>query len=189
MAYVRPYRKWLIVSIIALLFSTLLSLVLPLVIQNLVDDVLIEQNLGRLEPIGRRLAGCVYCASHLQLCASTKPRLSWGNAPSQIYASKVYSHLQSLSLQFFADYRTGEVVSRLTNDVSLLQNAVTTNLVSLLRQAVLLIGASIFLFILDWRLTLIILTGIPIMSLTMVWLGRKIRKAAKASPRCACRVC
>ncbi|MEM7335553.1 MAG: ABC transporter ATP-binding protein, partial [Chloroflexota bacterium] len=93
---------------------------------------------------------------------------------------EVFGHLQSLSLQFFADYRTGEVVSRLTNDVSLLQNAVTSNLVSLLRQAILLVGASIFLFILDWRLTLVILTGVPIMSLTIVWLGRKIRKASRA---------
>ena len=48
LTYVKPYKKWLIISIIALLFSTLLNLVLPLVIQNLVDEVLIDQNLPRL---------------------------------------------------------------------------------------------------------------------------------------------
>ena len=93
---------------------------------------------------------------------------------------KVYSHLQTLSLTYFADHRTGEVVSRLTNDVSLLQNAVTDNLVALLRPVITLIGAAVLLFWLNWRLTLIILTGIPIISLTMVALGRQIRKAAKA---------
>ena len=93
---------------------------------------------------------------------------------------QIYTHLQSLSLKYFADHRTGEVVSRLTNDVSQLQNAVTSNLVALLRQAVTLVGAAVLLFFLNWRLTLIILTGIPIISLTMVFLGRQIRKAAKA---------
>ncbi|MCA9970505.1 MAG: ABC transporter ATP-binding protein, partial [Anaerolineales bacterium] len=93
---------------------------------------------------------------------------------------QVYSHLQSLSLKFYADRRTGEIVSRLTNDVSLLQSAVTSDVVALLRQAVTLVGAAVLLFVLDWRLTLVILGGIPVISLTMVWLGRKIRVASKA---------
>ena len=178
LTYVKPYRKWLTVSIIALLVSTLLNLVLPLVIQNLVDVVLIDKNLPRLNQL----------AIGLLLVFTVQALFSFGHQITLAFVGEraiadirinVFSHLQRLSLQFFADYRTGEVVSRLTNDVSLLQNAVTTNLVSLLRQAVMLVGASVFLFILDWRLTLIILTGIPMMSLTMVWLGRKIRQASK----------
>lgn len=93
---------------------------------------------------------------------------------------QVYSHLQSLSLKYFTDNRTGEIVSRVTNDVVLLQTAVTDNLVALLRQAITLIGAAILLFILDWRLTVIILLGIPFVTLTMVWLGRKIRRESTA---------
>ena len=81
-------------------------------------------------------------------------------------------------LRFYANQRTGSILSRLTNDISLLKDAITTNLTALLRQLITLIGAAVFLFILDWRLTLLILTGIPIMSLTMVYLGRRIRAAA-----------
>lgn len=179
LSYVKPYKKWLIISIIALLFSTLLNLVLPLVIQNLVDVVLIDKNLTRLN----QLAIGLLLVFLVQAVFSFAHQITLAFVGERTIADirvQVFSHLQRLSLKFFADYRTGEVVSRLTNDISLLQTAVTTNIVSLLRQAVLLIGASIFLFILDWRLTLIILTGIPVMSLTMVWLGRKIRKAAKA---------
>ena len=176
--YVKPYRGWFTFSVIALLFSVVLNLVLPLVIQDLVDVVLIDQNLPRLN----QLAIGLVIVFLVQGIFSFMHRLSLAFVGERAIADirvEVYSHLQRLSLRFFADYRTGEVVSRLTNDVSLLQTAVTDNLVALLRQGVTLVGASILLFVLNWRLTLVILTGVPIISLTIVWLGRKIRKAAK----------
>lgn len=178
LGYVRPYRRWLILSIVFLLFSTLLTLVLPLVIQNLVDVVLIDKNLPRLNQLAIFLLGVFL----VQALFSFAHQLSLAYVGERAIADirmAVYQHLQTLSLKFFADNRTGEVISRLTNDVSLLQTAVTGNVVTLLRQAVTLIGAAVFLFILNWRLTLVILTGIPIISLTMVALGRQIRKAAR----------
>jgi subfamily B ATP-binding cassette protein MsbA len=166
-------------SIVMLIVSTLLGLVLPLVVQNLVDVVLIDKNLTRLN----QLAIGLFVVFIVQALFSFAHRLSLAYVGERVIATiriQIYSHLQTLSLKYFADHRTGEVVSRLTNDVSLLQNAVTDNLVALLRQAITLIGAAALLFWLNWRLTLIILTGIPIISLTMVFLGRQIRKAAKA---------
>jgi len=176
--YIKPYRNWMIFSIIALLFSVGLGLILPLVIQNLVDVVLIDKNLPRLN----QLAIGLLVVFIVQSIFSFAHRLSLAYVGERAIADiriQIYSHLQQLSLKFYADYRTGEVVSRLTNDVSLLRAAITDNLVALLRQAVTLIGAAVLLFVLNWRLTLVILTGIPIISLTMVWLGRKIRQAAK----------
>ena len=179
LAYVRPYRRLMTFSIAMLLVSTLLGLILPLVVQNLVDVVLIDKNLTRLN----QLAIGLFVVFLVQAIFSFAHRLTLAFVGEKVIAAiriKVYSHLQTLSLTYFADHRTGEVVSRLTNDVSLLQNAVTDNLVALLRQAITLVGAAVLLFWLNWRLTLIILTGIPIISLTMVALGRQIRKAAKA---------
>ncbi len=179
LVYVRPYRRQMAFSITLLLFSTLLGLVLPLVVQNLVDVVLIDKNLPRLN----QLAIGLFVVFILQAVFSFGHRLSLAFVGEKVIATirvQIYTHLQSLSLKYFADHRTGEVVSRLTNDVSLLQNAVTDNLVALLRQAITLVGAAVLLFWLNWRLTLIILTGIPIISLTMVFLGRQIRKAARA---------
>ncbi|MEZ4591496.1 MAG: ABC transporter ATP-binding protein [Chloroflexota bacterium] len=179
LGYVRPYRNQMIFSIILLLVSTLLGLVLPLVVQNLVDVVLIDKNQERLN----QLAIGLFVVFIVQALFSFGHRLSLAYVGEKVIAQirvQIYTHLQSLSLKYFADHRTGEVVSRLTNDVSQLQTAVTDNLVALLRQAVTLVGAAVLLFFLNWRLTLIILTGIPIISLTMVFLGRKIRTAAKA---------
>lgn len=179
LGYVRPYTKWMIVSIIALLFSVGLGLILPLVIRNLVDLILVDNDLPQLN----RLAIGLFVVFILQSIASFIHRLSLAyvgeNAVVDIRV-QIFSHLQALSLRFFGDFRTGEIVSRITNDTSMLQSAITDDLVALLRQAITLIGAAVLLFWLDWRLTLIILLGVPFITLTMVWLGRKIRKESKA---------
>ncbi len=179
LGYVRPYTKWMTISIIALLFSVGLGLILPLVVRNLVDLILVDNDLPQLN----RLAIGLFVVFILQSIASFIHRLSLAyvgeNAVVDIRV-ELYSHLQELSLRFFGDNRTGEIVSRITNDTSLLQSAITDDLVALLRQAITLVGAAALLFWLDWRLTLIILLGVPFITLTMVWLGRKIRKESKA---------
>jgi subfamily B ATP-binding cassette protein MsbA len=178
LVYVRPYTKWMVVSIIALLFSVGLGLILPLVIRNLVDLIFVDNDLPQLN----RLAIGLFLVFILQSIFSFAHRLSLAyvgeNAVKDIRI-EVFSHLQALSLRFFGDFRTGEIVSRITNDTSLLQSAITDDLVALLRQGITLIGAAVLLFWLDWRLTLIILLGIPFITLTMVWLGRKIRRESK----------
>lgn len=177
--YVRPYTKWMVVAIIALLFSVGLGLVLPLVVRNLVDLIIIDNDLQQLN----QLAIGLFIVFILQAIASFIHRLSLAyvgeNAVADIRV-QVFSHLQALSLRFFSDHRTGEIVSRITNDTTQLQAAVTDDLVALLRQGITLIGAAALLFWLDWRLTLVILLGVPFITLTMVWLGRKIRRESKA---------
>lgn len=178
LAYVNPYRKWMVISVITLLFSVALGLILPLVIRNLVDIVLLDKNLQMLN----RLALGLMVVFIVQAIFSFAHRLTLAFVGERIIADiriQVFTHLQRLSLKFYADRRTGEIVSRLTNDVSLLQEAITNNLVALLRQAVTLLGAAVLLFVLNWRLTLVILAGIPVVTLTMVWLGRKIRRASR----------
>jgi len=177
--YVRPYLQWMILSIFMLLISVSLGLILPLVIRNLVDIVLVDKNFTRLN----QLAAGLFVVFILQGVTSFINQIALAYVGENVVADirvQVYRHLQSLSLKYFTDNRTGEIVSRVTNDVVLLQTAVTDNLVALLRQAITLVGATILLFVLDWRLTLIILLGIPPVTLTMVWLGRKIRREAKA---------
>jgi subfamily B ATP-binding cassette protein MsbA len=179
LGYVHPYKKWMVISIIALIISVGLGLILPLVVRNLVDLIFVENDLQQLN----RLIIGLFAVFILQSIASFIHQLSLAYVGERAVVDirvEVYSHLQSLSLRFFGEYRTGEIVSRITNDTSLLQSAITDDLVALLRQALTLIGAAILLFWLDWRLTLIILLGVPFITLTMVWLGRKIRGESKA---------
>lgn len=177
--YVRPYKLWMMVSIIALLFSVALGLILPLVVRNLVDLILADQSLPRLN----QLALGLFVVFILQAIFSFINQLSLAYVGENAVADirmQVYAHIQTLSLRYFTDHRTGEIMSRITNDVSQLQAAITEDVLALLRQVLTLCGAIILLFWLDWRLTLIILLGVPFITLTMVWLGRKIRQESKA---------
>ncbi len=175
--YISPYRNRMILAIAALVVGTLLGLVMPLVVRNIVDVVFVERNLALLNRATVLLA-LVFLA---QAFFSFINRYNTSFVGERVVADlreQLYRHLMTLSLRFYADRRTGELVSRVTNDVTTLQAAVTDNLVSLLQQGLTLIGGVILLFWLDWRLTSVILGGIPIVTLTMVFLGRKIRRAA-----------
>lgn len=177
LGYVRPYRRRLVLAAISLTVGTFMGLMMPLVVQNVVDVVFVERNLTLLN----RFAALLALIFLVQAFFSFINRYNTAYIGERVVADlrqQLYQHLVGLSLRFFADRRTGEIVSRVTNDVTTLQAAVTDNLVTLLQQSLTLIGGIFFLFWLDWRLTSVILAGIPIVTLTMVYLGRKIRRAA-----------
>ncbi len=168
----------MLVSIVALVFSVALGLVLPLVIRSLVDSVFVDFNTQLLN----MLVGGLIIVFILQALFGFIHRLSLSYVGERAIADiriAVYTHLLRLSLTFYANQRTGELVSRLTNDLSLLQTAITDSVVALIRQILTLIGAAILLFLLNWRLTLFILVGIPIITLVMMLLGRRIREASR----------
>lgn len=175
--YVGPYRSRMILAIISLVVGTLLGLVMPLVVRNIVDVVFVKRDLALLNGFTALLA-LVFLAQAFFSFVNRYYTSFIGERVVADLREQLYNHLLSLSLRFYADRRTGELVSRVTNDVTTLQAAVTDNLVTLLQQSLTLMGGVILLFWLDWRLTSVILGGIPIVTLTMVFLGRKIRRAA-----------
>jgi subfamily B ATP-binding cassette protein MsbA len=177
LGYIRPYRVVMAVAIATLIVSVGLSMLLPLVIRNLVDYVFVDQNMAQLN----QLAVGLLVVFILQGIFSFVHQLSLTYVGERAIADirlEVFTHLQELPFSFFAERRTGEIVSRVTNDVVLLQQAITTNLVMLLRQILTLAGAIILLFVLDWRLTALILLTVPVITIIMVRLGDRIRAAS-----------
>ncbi len=175
--YIRPYWRWMSVAVFALIVSSLLGLVLPLVVRNLVDFVFVRKDIGDLNMVTLGLLVVVVFQSLFTFIQQMALAYTGEHAVADIRID-VYTHLQELPLSFYAERRTGELVSRLTNDVALLQQSLTWNLVILLRQVITIVGASALLFWLDWRLTLLILLVVPIITMTMVYLGGRIRKAS-----------
>ena len=84
-----------------------------------------------------------------------------------------------MPLRFYANTRIGELLSRLGNDVSAIQNAVTDTLLSLLSNTIMLIGGIVIIFVMAWRLTFIILAVVPLAVLGMIFLGRIVRKLSR----------
>ena len=175
--YIRPYWRWMAVAVFALVVSSVLGLVLPLVIRNLVDFVFVNKDFADLNRVTVALVIVFVFQSLFTFIQQMALAYVGEHAVADIRID-VYTHLQELPLSFYAEQRTGELVSRLTNDVALLQQSITWNLVILLRQVITIIGAAVLLFWLDWRLTLLILLVVPIITLTMVYLGGRIRAAS-----------
>jgi subfamily B ATP-binding cassette protein MsbA len=93
--------------------------------------------------------------------------------------SLLFEHLQTLSLDYFTDTQTGELISRATNDVGAVQNSITIVVADILKQPCTLIGVLATLLALDWRLTLFTLILFPLCIVPITVYGRRIRKAAR----------
>jgi len=94
---------------------------------------------------------------------------------------KVFTHLQTLSLDFYSDSRSGDIISRVTNDVVLIQRALSTVIEDLVKQPFTLLGLLGYLFYLDWRLTLAALLLFPVCVAPIITFGRKTRAASRAA--------
>ncbi|NQT92840.1 MAG: ABC transporter ATP-binding protein [Lentisphaerae bacterium] len=91
---------------------------------------------------------------------------------------EAYTHLQNLSVAYYDQNRSGEMISRTVNDTTLLQGAASTALADLVRQPLILLGAAGYIFWLDWRLALGSFVLFPLCVLPVFRFGRKVRQAS-----------
>lgn len=90
-----------------------------------------------------------------------------------------FEHLQTLSLDYFTETQTGELISRATNDVGALQNSITVVVADIVKQPCTLIGVLAGMLKIDWRLTLVTLVLFPLCLVPITVYGRRIRRAAR----------
>ena len=91
------------------------------------------------------------------------------------FRTHLFSHLHTLSISFFTKRRTGELMSRLMNDVTVIQHVVTETPVDSAKQLVTFIGGVAFLFVMNWQLCLLILLLLPLLVLVAKLFGRRLK--------------
>jgi subfamily B ATP-binding cassette protein MsbA len=89
---------------------------------------------------------------------------------------QVYAHLHTLSLRFFTDRRVGELISRLSSDVTIVRSALTTSVATFLSQSVTFVGSLVLMLVLNWRLTLFILLLAPLVVASAAFFGARLRR-------------
>ncbi|MCS6835137.1 MAG: ABC transporter transmembrane domain-containing protein [Anaerolineae bacterium] len=161
LAYLRPYRLRLLVTFLALITSAGLSLVFPAVIQRVIDSVLQERNLALLDSITLGLLA-VFLLRSISSLVETYNLNYIGERIVVDLRKQLYAHLQTLSLGFFVERRVGELVSRMSSDITVMRELLTNNLTTLVQQTLIMLGAVVIMFLLNWRLTLFILALVPI---------------------------
>ncbi|MFN2166158.1 MAG: ABC transporter ATP-binding protein, partial [Anaerolineae bacterium] len=178
LAYVRPYWLHLVLAAICLVAISLLSLAMPWAVKDLVDQVVVGQDLNQLNLIALALTGIFVLRAGFGFAQTYL--IAWtGERVVANLRRQIYEHLLSLSLGFFSGQRVGEIVSRLSNDVQVIQSAVTSNLVVLLQQVATFVGAIVIVAIMNWRLMLLMAVAIPGMVLLTRLMGRQIRRVAR----------
>lgn len=91
------------------------------------------------------------------------------------FRTHLFSHLQTLSVSFFARRRTGELLSRLMNDVTVIQSVVTETPIDTAKQLVTFVGGIAFLLAMNWRLCLLILVLLPLLVVVAKFFGRRLK--------------
>ncbi len=149
-----------------------------MVVRFVVDSALVAQSLFLLNRVTMLLLGLF--ALQAVLGFGQAYLLGWtGERVVANLRTTLYAHLQAMPLRFFANTRIGELLSRLGNDVTTIQNAVTDTLLSLLSNTIMLIGGIVIIFAMAWRLTLVMLAVVPLAVVGMIILGRLVRRLSK----------
>ncbi|MBM4457478.1 MAG: ABC transporter ATP-binding protein [Chloroflexi bacterium] len=172
--YLGPYWRILTLTSALILLHTSLNLLPPLFQRQIVDGVIGRQQLERLLPLIAGLIG-IYALSEMANFGDQYLRHTIGERFLYDLRIRIYDHLQRLSLSFFERTSTGELMSRVSNDVNALEHFVTHGTILTVVDALRLIGAMVVLFLLEWRLALVALIPIPLIAFALRYFNLRAR--------------
>jgi len=176
--YVRPYKKLLGIALLARMIASGVFLALPALIQRVVDSALSSGEMARLN---------ASILLMLVLFALIAVASMAGNYYTNVAGERVvndlrrqlYAHLQSLSLRFYSEQHVGNLVSRLTGDVTTVRRLLTADLVRLTRHVLTIAGGVLVMLLLNWRLTLFIVAGVPVFIVVSLIISRLARRGGR----------
>ncbi|MBK9124575.1 MAG: ATP-binding cassette domain-containing protein [Chloroflexi bacterium] len=173
LAYLRPYWRRLIVALIALLFSAGISLIFPAVIGQVIDTVFVNRDLAQLNTITLALLGVFLFRAFTTMIESYNVNYIGERIVADL-RMQVFRHISGLSLGFFVQRRVGEIVSRISSDVTMMRSVLTNNVNTLLQQLLILTGSLVLMIVLNWRLTAFIVVLLPVIMAAGFGFGRVI---------------
>jgi ATP-binding cassette, subfamily B, bacterial len=167
-----PYRTRLGAVLALILFSSAVGAIPAFLLKRIFDDALPNRDLRQLNIL---VAAMIAIAIGTGALGVIQTLLSnqVGQRVMHDLRTAVYKHLQRLSLAFFTRTRTGEVQSRLANDIGGVQEVVTSTATSIVANVTTVLASVVAMFILDWRLTLFALALLPL----FVWMTRRVGRA------------
>ena len=178
--FVRPYKKQVIFAGIALLFAAASVLAVGQGLKFVIDRGFAAGNAAELD---RMLGVMMLIIVVLALATYTRfYYVSWlGERVTADLRREVFDHLLALPPGYFEVMRTGEVISRLTNDTTMLETVIGSSASMAVRNVLLMIGGLVMLALTSAKLTFGVLIGVPLTIVPIILFGRRVRKLARAS--------
>ncbi|HVN98832.1 MAG TPA: ABC transporter transmembrane domain-containing protein [Steroidobacteraceae bacterium] len=178
--FVRPHRGLILLALVALAVAAGASLLLPVAARQVIDHGFSSSDSSH---IGRYFLGLLAVTVVMGLAAASRYYLvTWiGERVVADVRNKVFSHVLSLSAEFFERVRTGELLSRLTADTTLVQTVVGSSASFALRSIVMALGAFVMMAVTSPKLTAIALLSVPLVLLAIILMGRRVRGLSRAA--------
>jgi ATP-binding cassette subfamily B protein len=181
-AFFRPYRLQVAVVLVAIAITSFLGLINPLLLKLLIDVAIPRLDFGLLNLfVGLMIV--VPIVSGLIGVGQSYLNNSIGQNVMQDLRLALYSHLQRMPLRFFTETRTGEIQSRLANDVGGIQGVVTDTAASVTSNLAVAVSTIVAMFLIDWRLTVLSLGLLPFFMYLTYRVGRVRREVSGATQR------
>ena len=181
--YIRPYKKRLAVGVISMIFHSLFTLGFVRVFQGLletvIEDIAEAQQGIRFLTLICLLMVLVYLLKGISYYGQ-KYLISYvAHKAVRDIRNDLYIHLQQLSLGFYSKNKTGEIISRVTNDVNKLQGSIVKGAISIVNKSLTFVGGIIYLLYLNYRLTLLLILVMPVVSYVIARFNKKIRRVSR----------
>jgi subfamily B ATP-binding cassette protein MsbA len=173
-SYLKPYKGRLLLGLIAMMVGAGIGLVIPLVIQRLVDVLLATNTLRPIHQMTISLVVIFLFRAVFNFIEGYYLAYIGEKVVLDIRRD-LYTHLHTLTLRFFGDRGVGEIVSRLSVDVSSVREAISMSVASALRQSLTFIGALTIMLVVNWKLTGIILLIAPPVAIAAILFGRRFQ--------------
>jgi len=172
--YARPYLKQILFVLAAIGVTTLLGLIPPLLYRQLIDHTLPTRDVNQLNLLALAMIA-IPIVSGLIGVAQRYTSAKMGEGLICDLRQALYGHMQRMSLRFFTHTKTGEIMARLNNDVVGAQRAITGTLISIVTNLITLIFTLAIMLSLEWRLTLLGVTILPLFVFPSRRVGRVLR--------------
>ncbi|MEY4467827.1 MAG: hypothetical protein RIR21_1620 [Pseudomonadota bacterium] len=181
--FLSPYRKRIAIAAVALVIAAGSTLAIPYGFRQLIDLGFASKGVEQASSVNLTFIALFGIASVLAIATAARfYMVSWlGERVTADIRSAVYAHVLRQSPEFFEVTQTGEVLSRLTTDTTLIQTVVGTSISMALRNVLLLIGGLLMMFITSVKLSAIIIVMLLAVILPIVTIGRRVRKLSRAS--------
>src|SRR6476619_1253062 len=172
--FLKPYLFRMVLAGLLVMAVAAINLALLRLAGVLWDVITVQHDAGRMSELIALFLGLVViqglCSmGHSYLTASVSQRIVAD------FRRHLFAHLQTLSVGFFARRRTGELLSRLMNDVTVIQSVVTETPIDAAKQLVTFVGGIAFLLAMNWRLCLLILVLLPLLVFVAKFFGRRLK--------------
>lgn len=178
LSFLWPYWRHLLLAVVCMIFVSGSNLIVPWIIKDIVDQVLAEKNVQMLYMV----IGAILVIFLIRGVTTFGHRYLMGYIGQRVITDlrqRLFCHLQKLSISYYDRRRTGEIMSNVTNDIGVLQTAIVENFVTLVQEAAIFVGSFISMIYLQWKLTVLCLVIVPMVSFIIKFFGKKLHASGR----------